>query len=351
MSTVLYETDLGRLSPDFVRIANTNIDGPDRFYARLPWDEGVPVPASYVSLKLCDSAPTAVYFPFPNFMIDAGGIDDWLEWRRFTKEINGINGSGLFLIDGATPPLGGGAPYDPNVTLVPTTEVNCSVNCLAVAALLSAPDVVPPLRSTPSLPQRSTLSSSVRSGNCRCASFDFESVISSHIHSGLATSFEEVGGRWIKDVLAQIGRRNFREMREQKEAETSRRLDELHEKLENRNSTPQVTSLGPYSAHLQAQAQLQSPYFSQVLAQPQLQSPYFSQSAPMSTLVAPAIQTPMAQNVAPESPATKRKFFAKKKFSKGVVSETESVAGSEEEFDRAKEKKRMQLSMKRLGLF
>ena len=51
MSTDLYQTDVGRLSPDFVRIANTNIDGPDRFYARLPWDDGVPVPASFLSLK------------------------------------------------------------------------------------------------------------------------------------------------------------------------------------------------------------------------------------------------------------------------------------------------------------
>ena len=90
MSTDLYQTDVGRLSPDFVRIANTNIDGPDRFYARLPWDDGVPVPASFLSLKLCDSAPNAVYFPFPNFMIDAGGIDDWLEWRRFTMELHNI---------------------------------------------------------------------------------------------------------------------------------------------------------------------------------------------------------------------------------------------------------------------
>ena len=84
MSTDLYQTDVGRLSLDFVRIANANIDGPDRFYARLPWDEGVPVPASYVSLKLCDSAPNAVYFPFPNFMIDAGfGIDDWFRMASF----------------------------------------------------------------------------------------------------------------------------------------------------------------------------------------------------------------------------------------------------------------------------
>ena len=90
MSTDLYQTDVGRLSLDFVRIANTNIDGPDRFYARLPWDDGVPVPDSFLSLKLCDSAPNSVYFPFPNFMIDAGGIEEWVEWRRFTMELHNI---------------------------------------------------------------------------------------------------------------------------------------------------------------------------------------------------------------------------------------------------------------------
>ena len=350
MSTDLYETDLGRLSPDFVRIANTNIDGPDRFYARLPWNDGVPVPASFLSLKLCDAAPNAVYFPFPNFMIDAGGIDDWLEWRRFTKEINNLNGSGLFLIDGATPPSDAAVSSDPNATFAPTTEVNCSINCFAVAALLTAPDVVPPQRSAPPLPQRSVSSSQVRGNSCRCASFDFASTISTHIHSGLATSFEEVGGRWIKDLFAQIGRRNFREMREQKEAETSRRLDELHEKLENRSSAPQVAPLGPYSAHLQAQAQLQSPYFSQIQGPPLVQSPYFSQSA-SPAFVASAIQTPFVQNDAPESPASKRKLSNRLKLSKKVVSDNESLAESEDEFDRKREKKRMQLSMKRLGLF
>ena len=328
VSTDLYQTPSGRLSPDFVRLTNVNFDAPDRFYARLPWDNSIPVPESFRALKLCDDAPLTVYFPFPNFMIDAGGIDEWLEWRRFTRDVNNINGSGLFLIDGATPPEEDiEPPFISNHPVRSSTEVFLSINCSAVH-LLSIPDVVPPQRSVSAvvLPQRSSFAAAANVvSSCRCSTFDFGSVIASHISSNMISEFETRSAFWIRDILAAIGRRNFRDQRDQKEADTQRRLDDMAQEIRSR----------PVQAPLPV-----NPYV----------SPYFTPPAPVmpfaSPNMLPSTFAPAPVASLPASPAVKRKP------AKQIVSDTESA--DDEELDRAalkKEKFKLQSSLRKLGLF
>ena len=149
----------------------------------------VPIPSDYQTFKICSLSNSFVYAPFPNFSLDEGGIDEWLEWRDF-GDVNDLKGSGLFLVNG----------FDTNDDLDRTIKM--TIDCAAVLQF--------------SVSDRSKITPR---SSCACASFDMDSAVNS--------AFLTHGTRWISELRVELGKKNFGDMRRMEEMEKQRKFDEM----------------------------------------------------------------------------------------------------------------------------
>ena len=393
ISHELYDTIAGKLSPDFIRLSDMDT-GYDRYYARVLWDDAVPVPGCYKSLKICDSAPSAfVYYPFPNFLLGCGGIDDWLEWRRFNSDVNSINGYGLFVINDVTPPDFSDLDV---VALSARTIVNFSVHCSAVLALSTLDataaaaaaaatthgyragrgppstsgtgmTMLPP-SSTPASSSVATTPSSrsvAGSNGGRCPNYDLHAIIGSLFRSHSEDVIREMSRfansrRWWRNDDRDRGRDRDRDRDDYRggnsnnshqDGELRRRVDDLTARLERTPapSTIPIATVAPQPMAIMQQPPLQQQQPPSILPLgysahlPDVTHQYqYPPQLPMGMM------PPLATASGQMTPTIKRKHLSEKKQSKTqLVSDSDSDNGSAGTLSALERKAKLRRSLKK----
>lgn len=202
----LLTTSFGSVCPDVIQLISTSAGLPTRFYARTEWDEQIPIPLSYRTIRITSLSPKFVYAPFPNFEIGEGGIEVWLEWKEVTLPSVGLarilvvkEGVDLDLVDSF-------ATFLPVVVDVPAwLQVLISLDKLTSGGRPS------------------------------------QQNLSIDIDTPLKSCFEKFGRSWITELLDAQSRRATRDFFRLREMEKDRQLQSLQNMATNVVPQPQYS--------------------------------------------------------------------------------------------------------------
>lgn len=192
------------MCPDIIQLVTTTAGFPTRFYARTEWDEQIPIPLSYRTIRVTQLSPKFVYAPFPNFEIGEGGIEVWLEWKEVTLPTVGL-AKVLIVKEGV------------DLDLVSSFETFIPV-VLDVPAWLQV------------LISLDKLTSGGRPS---------QQNLSIDIETPLKSCFEKIGRSWIADVLDAMSKRATRDFFRLRDLEKDRQLQSFQNMATNAIQQPQ----------------------------------------------------------------------------------------------------------------
>lgn len=196
VSREIIATNAGNLNPDILQLQSSIPGQPNRFFVRTEWEEQLPIPLSFRSIRLANVAPKYVYAPFPNFDLIGGGIDSWLEWRDVTLPSVGL-AKVLAVAEGV----------DLDLLNTLDTHVRMTINTRDWLQILVLTDKT---NSSTRSPPNVTLD----------------------VETPIKECFGKFGREWMEEIIGAVGRRNRNDFFRQRDADNVKKMAEQEKEIQ-----------------------------------------------------------------------------------------------------------------------